>query len=302
VAAAESAGDAAEAYGRLEDVPQDARQPCRWLRIATLVAACLSVAAVSVALTRPPGSDDATTGMRPPRVVPTLPAQLTGTATSSPCGVNVIIARHCNKRPPWAAHPTPPAVCTQQGMLRGENMAHIFGAGGRFPAPTRLFARKMREGFYSSRDLYLLWPLAQRYGLMVNLSFAAADVLELSRSLLEQRPQLCGETVVVSWDHCLIPAMAQALGCRENPCLTCWDDRDYDTLLWLRYDQLLPGGAWNVSLKVEHEGFGGFDGPSSYRECWDNIAETKAMGYPCTWTGKGPSGDDGSYHDDGVVE
>lgn len=45
----------------------------------------------------------------------------------------------------------------------------------------------MPQDVYSSRDLYLLWPLAQRYGLLVNTSFTAARVLDLASTLLQER-------------------------------------------------------------------------------------------------------------------
>jgi len=198
------------------------------------------------------------------------------------CFVNIILVRHCNKRPPWDPHPTPMELCTEQGLLRGENMARIFGKQGRFPEPTRLFARRMPQDIYSSRDMYLLWPLAQRYGVLVNTTFAPKDVLAMADTLLEERPELCGQTVVVSWDHCSIPALAQALGCFEEACTTCWDDRDYDTVLWLRFEASTEQD-WRLSLQVSHEEFGGFDGPSSYRECIDNPIESSKFGKPCTW-------------------
>lgn len=197
------------------------------------------------------------------------------------CFLNIILARHCNKRPPWVSHPTPMELCTEQGLLRGENMARIFGKHGRFPEPTRLFARKMPKDIYSSRDMYLLWPLAQRYGILVNTTFAAADVLKLAGALTEERAKLCGETVLVSWDHCSIPALAQALGCREAACTTCWDDQDYDTILWLRYEASSKQD-WHMTLRVGHEKFGGFDGVSGYRECINNPVESSRFGLPCT--------------------
>lgn len=218
--------------------------------------------------------------------VASLPRLQAGRAVGlGACAVNVIIARHCNKRPPWDEHPTPQQVCTTEGLLRGENMARIFGT--RYPVPTRLFARRLPDGEYTSRDMYLLWPLSQRYRVWVNTTFAQEDGLKLAASLLEERPTLCGQTVLVSWNHCSIPALVQALGCREEPCTTCWDDGDYDTLLWLRYEA--EGDQdWRLSLRVGKERFGGFDGPSSYRECIGNPVESGNFGLPCTWRG-GPA-------------
>merc|ERR1719350_534144 len=111
------------------------------------------------------------------------------------CDVDVVLARHCDKHPPWDVHPTPPSLCTEAGLLRGENMARIFGgggpgAGGRFPQPARLYARRMPEGTYASRDLYLLWPLAQSSKVWVNTTFSGEEVLSLAAALLEERARL----------------------------------------------------------------------------------------------------------------
>lgn len=164
-------------------------------------------------------------------------------------------------------------------------MAKIFGENGRYPVPTRLFARALPQGTYTSRDMYLLWPLAQRYDIWVNTSFAPEEMPALARALLEERRALCGHTVLVSWDHCSIPALAQALGCTEDTCTACWDDRDYDTLLWLRYEAAAAEEDWRLTLRVGHEDFGGFQGPSSYRECIGNPFEGTNFGYGCTWQG-----------------
>jgi len=273
-----------DAYRRLDDgAPSDVEAQCSKCSCQTIwqgswaivVSVAIIVAVVTVAT--PAGSD---MGARMQDLWRPLPIRASSSMVAAPCGVNVILARHCNKQPPWAEHPTPRQLCTETGMLRGENMARIFGTGGRLPQPTRLFARKLPEGTYSSRDTYLLWPVAQRYGVQVNTSFAAEEMMGLARSLLEERHTMCGGTILVSWDHCSIPALAQALGCRDERCLNCWDDRDYDTMLWLRFDAA-SHQSWNLSLKIAHERFGGFDGPSSYRECIGNPVEGSTFGLPC---------------------
>eukprot|EP00405_Crypthecodinium_cohnii_P034836 CAMPEP_0206525746 /NCGR_PEP_ID=MMETSP0325_2-20121206/246_1 /ASSEMBLY_ACC=CAM_ASM_000347 /TAXON_ID=2866 /ORGANISM="Crypthecodinium cohnii, Strain Seligo" /LENGTH=143 /DNA_ID=CAMNT_0054020643 /DNA_START=34 /DNA_END=462 /DNA_ORIENTATION=- len=143
------------------------------------------------------------------------------------------MVRHCNKEPVWSKHPTPPGYCTQEGFARGEHMGHIFGPGKKFPTPTRLIARKFPKGEYVSRDMYVLWPLAQKFGLQVE-----------TRSLNVERPHLCGQSIVVSWDHCGIPAIAQALGCTADVCRTCWDDDDFDSVLWLKFARQTTEALW----------------------------------------------------------
>eukprot|EP00441_Pelagodinium_beii_P034822 CAMPEP_0197643852 /NCGR_PEP_ID=MMETSP1338-20131121/17023_1 /TAXON_ID=43686 ORGANISM="Pelagodinium beii, Strain RCC1491" /NCGR_SAMPLE_ID=MMETSP1338 /ASSEMBLY_ACC=CAM_ASM_000754 /LENGTH=269 /DNA_ID=CAMNT_0043217143 /DNA_START=1 /DNA_END=807 /DNA_ORIENTATION=- len=199
------------------------------------------------------------------------------------CVVNIFLVRHCDKNPPWAKDPTPFELCTREGLLRGEHLAEAFGPGGRFPVPSRLYARKLDSGYYSSRDLYLLWPLAQRLQLLVNASFAVDDMPALAQSLLEVRDATCSEgraaTMLVSWDHCCIPALAQALGCQEQICKTCWDDGDFDTMLQLRYVKSSLSDqdgtqSWNVSVRSVSEGFAGPQRAIGYQECIENPAES----------------------------
>merc|ERR1719433_2020032 len=87
--------------------------------------------------------------------------------------------------------PTPPMICTATGELRGERVAHLFGPGGRFPTPSRLFARRLPAHMYASRDMYLLWPLAQRLGVPVNATFAEDEFASLAETLLAEREAIC---------------------------------------------------------------------------------------------------------------
>lgn len=272
----------ASAYRRLESASSVAeapvRQPivCNTISLAALLLLGFAVAAM----------------LEKVRVAPkeVVDAPTTALASPSPgqqedvCSLHVVLARHCDKRPPWTSNPTQFSLCTDAGMLRGQNMARLFGPGGTFPEPSRLYARRMSEGVYASRDLYLLWPLSTRINVLVNTTFAGNEVLDLAAALLEERPNFCGQTVLVSWDHCCIPALAQALGCKDSRCMTCWDDRDYDSLFWLSYTRP-RGESWHLSFRVAHERFGRPDGPSSYRECANNPLEGSNFGYACEWVG-----------------
>lgn len=209
-----------------------------------------------------------------------LPNNASSGIIEQECALNIILARHCNKRPPWDVHPTPIELCTSQGLLRGENMARIFGPDGIYPTPTKLFAREISSGYFSSRDLYLLWPLAQRLQLIVNTSFAAEDAVGLVNALLSERQNMCSQTVLIAWDHCSIPAIAQGLGCNEGQCLNCWDDDDYDSMLVLRHEST-PSQDWRVSLNVSSEGFQAPTGLGGYRECTGNPVESSKFGFPC---------------------
>lgn len=48
--------------------------------------------------------------------------------------------------------------------------------------------------------------------------------------------------------------------------MTCWDDDDYDSMLWLRFGRSRDG-AWNLRFKPGHEGYRTARGLGGYREC-----------------------------------
>jgi len=205
------------------------------------------------------------------------------------CVFNLFLARHCDKNPPWAKEPTKMELCTEQGYLRGEHMAMEFGPGGEYPMPNRLYARRLNRGVYTSRDLYLLWPLAQRLRLLVNTSFSEDGALSLVHSLEREREAQClsgksEETVLVAWDHCSIPALAQALGCDEDICIDCWDDGNFQKMLWLRFTAFpksKPNLSWNLTTRAVSEHFAPPKVFMGYKECVGNPAESSNYGFAC---------------------
>ena len=180
-------------------------------------------------------------------------------------------------------------LCTEQGYLRGEHMAMEFGPGGEFPMPNRLYARRLNRGVYTSRDLYLLWPLAQRLRLLVNTSFDEDGALSLVHSLEREREVQClsgksEETVLVAWDHCSIPALAQAFGCDEDVCIDCWDDGNFQKMLWLRFTAFPKSKqnlSWNLTTRAVSEHFAPPKGFMGYKECVGNPAESSNYGFAC---------------------
>lgn len=270
----------------------DAGNPAaRWLRPGTAVgllgmailllgglAACLPAAPLAGIL----GTTRALAG----RAEVSLPAE-------AGCTVNIFLVRHCDKNPPWDKDPTPEEVCTVDGELRGEHMAALFSPGGRFPVPSRLFARTIPPRHFTSRDMYLLWPLAQRLGVWVNTSFAEEDSLAFAQMLLDEREAMCKEApigsipmVLVSWNHCTIPALTQAMGCHADICLDCWDDADFDTVLQLTFRRS-AGGPWTLDVRKDAEGFKAPRGLEGQRECKGSPAASARFGFPCRpWTGK----------------
>eukprot|EP00421_Protoceratium_reticulatum_P001906 CAMPEP_0168366080 /NCGR_PEP_ID=MMETSP0228-20121227/5044_1 /TAXON_ID=133427 /ORGANISM="Protoceratium reticulatum, Strain CCCM 535 (=CCMP 1889)" /LENGTH=142 /DNA_ID=CAMNT_0008378871 /DNA_START=1 /DNA_END=427 /DNA_ORIENTATION=- len=135
---------------------------------------------------------------------------------------------------------TPTGVCTEAGQLRGDYVAasSVLAAATLFRTGQAV-RQAAAPGAFVNRDLYLLWPLAQRLGLRVNTTFEETDFEGLASSLLGTREAACASspspTVLISWNHCLIPALARALGCVDSACLSCWDDDDFDKVLWLQF-------------------------------------------------------------------
>jgi len=195
-----------------------------------------------------------------------------------PCEVNIILVRHCDKNPPWDPDPTPFEACSVRGEMRGVHLAQIFGPGGAFPKPTELFARRLGAGLYASRDMYLLWPLAQRLGLWINATYQQTDISGFAAALLANREAMCSSTAstasmvptaLVSWNHCFLPALSQALGCHDTFCMTCWDDNNYESVLTLNFKRN-TSGHWSMNPSVKSQNFSQAFPPTTpflYKEC-----------------------------------
>ena len=172
--------------------------------------------------------------------------------TEAAATTQLIVVRHCDK----VANATAPGFCTARGYEHGAFLAQLFGST--LPPPTHIFARRPAEAEpdYADRDLWMLWPTAQRFGLRVNATLAKEEVPALAAALASrQHPP--GSVILLSWDHCQVPWLLQELGCASHLCRRCWSDVDFDSVLVL---SLREGAAPTVKSLRE-----GFEGRGRYR-------------------------------------
>lgn len=133
--------------------------------------------------------------------------------TSAPpgCTASVLLLRHCeglNLR----------QYCTVLGEQRALFLATQFGdgAGERWPAPELLYARPPEKGKYVMREIELLTPLADKFGLEIrSAGFGIRHKDKMAEEIFEgmRSGETCGGLVVVSWKHENIPKLARQMGC-----------------------------------------------------------------------------------------
>jgi hypothetical protein len=100
-----------------------------------------------------------------------------------------------------------------------------------------------KVGSKSRRPKQTLIPLAQRLDLQIHASWLKGQEVKLCREVLK-RPG----TVLISWQHELIPNIAAAIPGGKIPQTRKWDDERFD-LVWV-FD-LLPDGTY--SFKEFHQ-------------------------------------------------
>jgi hypothetical protein len=113
--------------------------------------------------------------------------------------------------------------------------------------PQRLYAsdpeKADKAGSKSRRPKQTLIPLAQRLGLIINVDWIKGQETKLARAVLKQPG-----TILISWQHELIPDITSAIPGGNIPQTRTWDDKRFD-LVWV-FD-LLPDG--NYSFKEIHQ-------------------------------------------------
>jgi hypothetical protein len=100
-----------------------------------------------------------------------------------------------------------------------------------------------KAGSKSRRPKQTLIPLAQRLDLIIRADWLKGQEAKLAREALKQTG-----TVLISWQHELIPAIAAAIPGGNIPQTRTWDDKRFD-LVWV-FD-LTPDGRY--SFKEIHQ-------------------------------------------------
>jgi len=165
-----------------------------------------------------------------------------GRSWNSSCKTLVLIIRHCEKE-------GSERHCNSLGFERAAYLPTLFtGASATsYNAPTALFARMPEPKKYVLRSIETLEPLSAQIGTPINSSFGAADSVRLAdfliRSIRQDRA-LCESTVLVCWEHKMIPTFANrmssppfsgdsqssSVGASMNPFPSKWQDSEYDAI------------------------------------------------------------------------
>ena len=139
-----------------------------------------------------------------------------------------------------------------RGWQRAGALALLFGSAELaqsrgLSVPQHLYAsdpdKADKVGSKSRRPKQTLIPLAQRLDFQINASWLKGQETRLCQDVLN-----CSGTVLISWQHELIPKIAAAIPGGKIPQTRKWDDARFD-LVWV-FD-LLPDG--NYSFKELHQ-------------------------------------------------
>jgi hypothetical protein len=143
---------------------------------------------------------------------------------SAGCETTVLILRHCEKQGPSVADKHGNQHCSYLGHERAHSLPTLFGAAaaaaaGLWPTPSLLYALSEKRGHHVNyREIETLTPLANKLGgLEINSAYSTAEPLADDVFAHLSAGALCGQTVLVSWKHSLIPDLARALGCADCP-------------------------------------------------------------------------------------
>jgi len=147
----------------------------------------------------------------------------------------VIIVRHADK----LKQPKPGPSLSSQGIVRSIKFAMTYERG--FPEPDFMFAttpEKKSGKDASIRELQTLAPLNNIYsarhpnaGVKIFHPYSGDEYNLLAKDLLSKK-EYDGKTILICWEHHVIPNLAQELGTTEQ---FKWEGDDFDTILVLDY-------------------------------------------------------------------
>ncbi len=175
----------------------------------------------------------------------------------------VILIRHGEK-------PIPPATGNQlipQGCERAYLLPSFFQAHeSTFGKPVAIYAAKPGSDDSSVRPLQTIAPTAAAYGLRVNDSGARLDYPAIAQEILTTAAY-DQKTVVISWEHHVIPDFAQALGLELKKSMNTkkWPGAVFDQAWVLSFTQ---GSTPSVGIEILPEALLPTDNPVGGFEHW----------------------------------
>lgn len=134
-----------------------------------------------------------------------------------------------------------PGSLTPRGWQRAGALIGLFvpnprsHSGPPLPRPTYLAASQIEPQSGSRRALETLQPLSDRLGLTIDVRFAKEELGQLSQAV-----RVIDGVVLISWEHHLIPSLANMLIGDATTVPQIWPDDRFD-VVWL-IDMRVPDG------------------------------------------------------------
>ncbi|MBC7538524.1 MAG: histidine phosphatase family protein [Bacteriovorax sp.] len=140
----------------------------------------------------------------------------------------VVIIRHGEK----------PAVGNElntQGWQRANALPQFFENNkivAEFGKPIALYAGAPNKPGGAIRSIQTITPYADQLGLIIHKEITKNEISSLVNKVMNTR-EYEGRTVIICWEHSLIPEMAQLFGETNAP--TSWDDNVFDRAWVIRF-------------------------------------------------------------------
>lgn len=144
----------------------------------------------------------------------------------------ILIIRHAEKPPDGSKD-----HLTREGNERARALVPFLTQTPQLLGTNRavaLFATRVSKTAPNNHTHETLEPLASELGLKINDAYRNSDYQALADRLLSD-PIFKDRTVVICWTHTYIPQLVKSLGI--SPELPAWNDRVYDRVLVITYEQ-----------------------------------------------------------------
>ena len=149
---------------------------------------------------------------------------------AAPRPAQIILFRHAEK-PADAANPhLSPAGVTRAGKLVG--FLTTDPAMTKFGPAAAIFATQTTKDDNGQRTQETVAPLAAALKLKVQTPFLGKEYRKLAKLILGD-PAYAGKTVVICWNHEVIPQLAKALGVTPKP--APWKGKVFDQVYLISY-------------------------------------------------------------------
>lgn len=154
----------------------------------------------------------------------TLPAQTTGPA-------HIILFRHAEK----PNNPANPHL-SKVGVAHAQRLVAYITTNPdmvKYGAPVAIFATHPTKDLDGQRTSETVTPLAAALKLPVQTPYVGKDFAKLAKKI-RANPAYAGKTILICWNHEVIPQLVAALGVTPQP--PKWKGADFGTVYIISYD------------------------------------------------------------------